>query len=122
MQKKTVMLDADGIGEALDFISEVLKKSHKSAKTIYEAMLLTEESMVRLMECTEKKERLQISIHKNIGISSIKLTVPGERIAFDGKSSVGNELNTDEMGSDADAAIRNIVLLDRKSTRLNSSH
>lgn len=110
MQKKTVMLDADGIGEALDFISEVLKKSHKSAKTIYEAMLLTEESMVRLMECTEKKERLQISIHKNIGISTIKLTVPGERIAFDGKSSVGSELNTDEMGRDADAAIRNIVL------------
>ena len=110
MQKKMVALDTGGIEEALNFISESLKKSHKSEKTVYEAMLLTEESMVRLMECTEKKEQLQISIHKHIGISTIQLSVPGDRIAFDGKSSVGNELNTDEMGPDTEAAIRDIVL------------
>lgn len=56
MDKKTVALNNQGIMEALDFVSETLKRYRQPSKTVYETMLLTEESMVRLMSAATRDE------------------------------------------------------------------
>ena len=65
MDKKTVALNNEGITEALDFVSETLKRYKQSSKAVYETMLLTEETMVRLMAAATGDETVKIKIIKN---------------------------------------------------------
>ena len=110
MDKKTVALSNEGITEALDFVSETLKRYKQPSKTIYETMLLTEETMVRLMTSASEDEFVKIKIFKNIGIATVTLSVRGEELSSEEKFDAGIDLDTTDMGYEADAAIRSILL------------
>ena len=110
MDKKTVALNNGGITEALDFVSETLKRYKQPSKTIYETMLLTEETMVRLMTSASEDEFVKIKIFKNIGIATVTLSVRGEELSSEEKFDAGIDLDTTDMGYEADAAIRSILL------------
>ena len=110
MDKKTVALSNEGITEALDFVSETLKRYKQPSKTIYETMLLTEETMVRLMTSASEDEFVKIKIFKNIGIATVTLSVRGAELSSEEKFDAGIDLDTTDMGYEADAAIRSILL------------
>ena len=110
MDKKTVALNNEGITEALDFVSETLKRYKQPSKTVYETMLLTEETMVRLMASTTKDETVKIKIFKNIGIATVTLSVPGAELSSEENFDAGIDLDTTDLGYEADAAIRSILL------------
>ena len=110
MDKKTVALNNEGITEALDFVSETLKRYKQPSKTIYETMLLTEETMVRLMTSASEDEFVKIKIFKNIGIATVTLSVRGTELSSEEKFDAGIDLDTTDMGYEADAAIRSILL------------
>ena len=110
MDKKTVALSNEGITEALDFVSETLKRYKQPSKTIYETMLLTEETMVRLMTSASEDEFVKIKIFKNIGIATVTLSVRGTELSSEEKFDAGIDLDTTDMGYEADAAIRSILL------------
>ena len=110
MDKKTVALNNEGITEALDFVSETLKRYKQPSKTIYETMLLTEETMVRLMTSASEDEFVKIKIVKNIGIATVTLSVRGAELSSEEKFDAGIDLDTTDMGYEADAAIRSILL------------
>ena len=110
MDKKTVALSNEGITEALDFVSETLKRYKQPSKTIYETMLLTEETMVRLMTSASEDEFVKIKIVKNIGIATVTLSVRGTELSSEEKFDAGIDLDTTDMGYEADAAIRSILL------------
>ena len=110
MDKKTVALNNEGITEALDFVSETLKRYKQPSKTIYETMLLTEETMVRLMTSASEDEFVKIKIVKNIGIATVTLSVRGTELSSEEKFDAGIDLDTTDMGYEADAAIRSILL------------
>ena len=110
MDKKTVALSNEGITEALDFVSETLKRYKQPSKTIYETMLLTEETMVRLMTLASEDEFVKIKIFKNIGIATVTLSVRGAELSSEEKFDAGIDLDTTDMGYEADAAIRSILL------------
>lgn len=110
MDKKTVALNNEGITEALDFVSETLKRYKQPSKTIYETMLLTEETMVRLMTSASEDEFVKIKIVKNIGIATVTLSVRGIELSSEEKFDAGIDLDTTDMGYEADAAIRSILL------------
>ena len=110
MDKKTVALNNEGITEALDFVSETLKRYKQPSKTIYETMLLTEETMVRLMASAAKDELVKIKIFKNIGVATVTLSVRGTEISSQEKFDAGIDLDTTDIGYEADAAIRSILL------------
>ena len=110
MEKKTVALNNDGITEALDFVSETLKRYKQSLKTVYETMLLTEETMVRLMASISKDENVKIKITKNIGIATVTLSVRGTELLSQEAFDAGMDIDMTDMGYEADAAIRSILL------------
>ena len=89
MDKKTVALNNGGITEALDFVSETLKRYKQPSKTIYETMLLTEETMVRLMTSASEDEFVKIKIFKNIGIATVTLSVRGTELSSEEKCDAG---------------------------------
>lgn len=110
MDRKTVALNNEGITEALDFVSETLKRYKQPSKTVYETMLLMEESMVRLMASTTKDEIVKIKMFKNIGIATVTLSVHGDELSAKDNFDIGMDLDTTDLGYEADAAIRSIVL------------
>ena len=110
MDKKTVALNNEGITEALDFVSETLKRYKQPSKTVYETMLLTEETMVRLMSAATGDETVKIKIIKNIGIAVVTLSVPGAELSSEEKIGAAMDLDTSDLGYETDAAIRSILL------------
>ena len=110
MDKKTVALNNEGITEALDFVSETLKRYKQPSKTVYETMLLTEETMVRLMSAATGDETVKIKIIKNIGIAVVTLSVPGAELPLEEKIGAAMDLDTSDLGYETDAAIRSILL------------
>ena len=110
MDRKTVALNNEGITEALDFVSETLKRYKQPSKTVNETMLLTEETMVRLMASTTKDETVKIKIFKNIGIATVTLSVHGAELSAEENFDIGMDLDTADFGYETDAAIRSILL------------
>lgn len=98
-----------GMEEALDFVSETLKQYNQTPKAIYETMLLTEESMMRLISNAPKNETLTIKIKKNIGIATVYLVARGEAVSFNEDVADEMELDMEGMGYETDAAIRSIL-------------
>ena len=109
MYKKTVALNNQGITDALDFVSDTLKKYKQPSKVIYETMLLTEESMVRLMASATNCETMQIRIKNNIGIATVSLVVQGTEIHLQDGIGTGMELDLEGQDFETDAAIRSIL-------------
>lgn len=110
MEKRTIKLDVNGIAEALDFVSETLRKYGQKEKIIYETMLLTEESMVDLMQAAPENSVVQISIRRNIGIATVRLVAPGELMEAGKNVSIDLDMEMEAMESEAESAIRNILL------------
>ena len=110
MEKRNIKLDVDGIAEALDFVSETLRRYGQKEKIIYETMLLTEESMVDLIQAAPENSVVQISIRRNIGIATVRLVAPGELMEAGKNVSIDLDMEMEAMESEAESAIRNILL------------
>lgn len=109
MIKTIVPAELSGIGAGLDFIEESLQKYKFNIKSIRESMLLTEESMVRLIESTSEGEQIHISIKRRTGLAVIVLSAPGtELTSATTDTSLG--INNSEIGRENEGAIRSILL------------
>lgn len=108
----TVMLPAslDGIGKGLDYIESKLEKLHFQRKEIQEAMLLSEESMVRLIGNAPDDGEMHIAIRKRNGLAAIRISVPGPELAQDGSIPMGLDLDGSNMGRGTEDVIRSMLL------------
>ncbi|MBQ0038248.1 MAG: dicarboxylate/amino acid:cation symporter [Clostridiales bacterium] len=109
MQKIIVPTDMDGLRQGMDFVEETMKQQHLRSKEIRDALLLSEESMVRLIEFAEPGSTMHVSISFRAGLADITLSAPGEplpqpRTEFD--------LSADDSGltRDTEMAIREVLL------------
>lgn len=105
--KAVVPATIDGLGAGLDFIEESLKQLKFKQKYINEALLLSEESMVRLIEHCSVGGSIHIHVKRMQGVAKILLSAPGEEMnpgEFD--NGIGLSGNIDR---GAENAIREIL-------------
>lgn len=93
----------------MDFIEEAMKTHHFPTKEIRDAMLLSEESMVRLIEFADAGSTLHVSISFRAGLARITLSAPGQplpplRTDFDPFA------DGSDISRDSETAIRSILL------------
>lgn len=110
MEIKKIILSTDGIGEALDFIEHSLYQHRLQARTVNEAMLLTEETMVKMLDHGLEESELTVFLHARMGIAQIRLEIEGEELHIADNKVPGLDLNRDEIGKEAESAIRSIFL------------
>ncbi len=110
MAKLFVPAALDGIGKGLDFIEDALTQYRVSHKEIQEALLLSEESMVRLIENAPDGEELHISVKRRHGLCVIKLSAPGPELSQEGGAGLDLDLNSNDLGRDGEEIIRTMLL------------
>lgn len=108
MVKTIVPADLSGIGAGLDFIEEALKEYKFKPKYIREAMLLSEESMVRLIDNATIGGTIHIHVRKRRGLANITLSAPG--VELTGSVTAGFDINSDDVERGNESAIRGILL------------
>lgn len=81
MLKAFVPANLAGLGEGLDFIEKSLKELKIKPKNIKEALLLSEESMVRLIEHCPIGGSIHIHVHRSQGIAKILISTPGDELS-----------------------------------------
>lgn len=108
MEKVFVPANLSGIAEGLDFIEETLKAYKVKPKFIKESMLLSEESMVRLIDNAPVDGTIHIHIKKKRGLASITLSAPGTDMTGATITDLG--VNMDDVGRGNESEIRSILM------------
>lgn len=108
MVKTVVPAELSGIGEGLDFIEKALKEYKFKPKYIREAMLLSEESMVRLVDNASKDATIHIHVKKKMGLASITLSAPGTELT--GSVTSGFDISSGDLDRSNESQIRGILL------------
>lgn len=108
----TIVLPAslEGIGKGLDYIESQLEKLHFKRKEIQEAMLLSEESMVRLIGNAPDGGEMHVAIRKRSGLAAIRISVPGTELTQKDNIPVGFDLDSSNMGRGTEDVIRSMLL------------
>lgn len=110
MAKLFVPAALDGISKGLDFIEDMLTQYRLNHKEIQEALLLSEESMVRLISNAPDGEELHISVKRRRGLCMIKLSAPGPDLPQENGTGLGLDLNGSDLGRDGEDVIRSMLL------------
>lgn len=100
----------EDVAKALDFVENSLDEyGVKSRKMVQDAMIATEESLVKLLDYSIA-DMMEISISKSLlGNVNIKLVVPGSEFDFDDVIDGTNEIvNSDD--DEAELTIRDMLL------------
>lgn len=98
------------ISGGLIFIEDALKQYRLRRKEVQEALLLSEESMVRLLHNAPDGEELHISVKRRRGLCIIKLSAPGPELAPESGPGPGLDLTGNELGRDEEEIIRLMLL------------
>lgn len=108
MVKTVISADLSGLGAGLDFIEESLKAYKFKPKYIREAMLLSEESMVRLIDNAPAGGTIHIHVKKSGGLATVTLSAPGAELT--GSMTADFDIDSDNVGRGNESAIRGILL------------
>lgn len=105
--------DAGGIQKALDTVEKQLTKYKLPRKEITKAMLVTEETLVSLIQHGKEGAAVQMSVRRILDDVTIHLSAPGVEYDFAGEVSFGASLDAEEISRETEATIRNIILKSR---------
>ncbi len=111
MRAKNFPADINAIGDCLDFIEHTLQDMRNRRKAVLEAMLISEEVLVRLIEKAAPSGRLRIMIRRELGLCQVRISTAGDPFTRDDlKTSSDLDLDSEDMGSDTEDALRDILL------------
>lgn len=110
MDKVILSATSEGIGKGLDHIESELEKLHFRRKEIQEAMLLSEESMVRLIASASDGEEMHIAIRNRHGLAAIRISVPGTELSQERSVPAGIDLDGSDMSRGDEDVIRSMLL------------
>lgn len=102
--------DAAGIAAALDAIEQKLTRFGLKRKEITRAMLASEELITSMQAYAPEGARMQLSIRRMLGDINIEINIPGAAYDFAQAMQLGVSLDEEEIGTDAQNTIRNIIL------------
>lgn len=110
MAKLFVPAALDEISKGLDFIEDALTQYRLNHKEIQEALLLSEESMVRLISNAPDGEELHISVKRRHGLCKVRLSAPGPELPQESSVNWGLDLDNNDLGRDGEDIIRSMLL------------
>ena len=96
------------MSEGLDFIEKTLKEYKFKTKSINEALLLSEESMVRLLDNAPADGTIHIHISKKGGLAKVSLSAPGTDMTGASLFDIG--INSDDIDRGNESEVRSILL------------
>ena len=103
--------DVSGIAAGLDTIEQRLGKYGLKKKEITKARLISEELMTSLISHADTGAAyMLLSVRKWMGEIIVEISVPGTAYDFSWSMEMGVPLDTEEIGKDAEMAIRNMIL------------
>ena len=109
MFKTEFPAEISAISTGLDFIESSLKEYKFSRRSIQEAMLLSEESMVRLIDNTVPGGTVHMKIRRRRGVAEIRISCPGDELP-PVRPDTDTDFGSVDMDRDNEEAIRNILL------------
>ena len=109
----------DALPSALTFIEKSMEEHHYNRKTVQEAMMLSEESIISLIQVTEPDSELHIHIKFGFGLAHITLSVPGTPLESIIPFQM-EEMDSHHMGRSTEQAVR-ALLLQAYETKLQYS-
>ena len=102
--------DKTGLSKGLDIIETQLTEYGLKRKEITKSMLAAEEVMNALLEYSENADSMHISVRRVLDEISIEIAVPGREFSFEKSLSLGVTADVEDVGPDAERAIRNTIL------------
>lgn len=105
-----IEIDTNEVGKGLDFVETELQKYGLMRKTIYEAMLAVEETMVKFAEYGERDKKIELIVQKRLGTVTIKISSYGTEMDPAESMDMGISLDMGDVDFEAEMAIRNMVL------------
>ena len=100
-------LSHDGVGKSLNFIEETLKNFRLKRRDLLEALLISEETMLLLVEHAPEDANIKVVISRKMGVPRIRLSAPGTPMALD--EHMGT-VSIDQLGEETENAIRSLML------------
>lgn len=110
MTKKIFHMNESCASAVLDFISDTLREYKFKDNIMNEALLLSDEILVRMMEHAPENAPLRIGIRNNLGIADIKMEMEGTAFSIEEESGIEFNFDTEQMSKDTEIAIRNILI------------
>ena len=109
MVKRFLPATFEELPSALTFIEKSLEERHYNRKTVQEAMLLSEESIIQLIQNAVPDAELHIHIKFGLGLAHITLSVPGSELdsvlPFENQ-----EVDSLQVGRSTEQAVRSLLL------------
>ena len=100
-------LNLDGVSKSLIFIEETLKNFRLKQRDLLEALLISEETMLLLVEHAPEDANIKVVITRKMGVPRIRLSAPGSPMALD--EHIGT-VSIDQLGEETENAIRSVML------------
>ena len=107
MYEISLPASVSSVGAGLDFIEKTLKKFKIKQKVVFEAMLVSEESMVRIINSAIDGSDINISLKSHLGIVNINIMARGSKMDFNDFNSDLDMLNLGGVNEDE---IRSVLI------------
>ena len=107
MPKILLPAELDEISKGTEFIETTLRKYRLKNKAVMEALLISEESMVRTIRKAKAGAQMQIAIRYHYGTADITISAAGAPFE---EEDVQIDLSAGDMGHDSEEMIRTILL------------
>ena len=100
-------LKQNGVSKSLLFIEETLKEMRVKKRDLLEALLISEETMLLLVEHAPEDASIKVTVTRRMGVPRIRLAVPGDPVTLD--EHIGT-VSIDRLGEENENAIRSVML------------
>ena len=100
-------LKQNGVSKSLLFIEETLKEMRVKKRDLLEALLISEETMMLLVEHAPEDASIKVTVTRRMGVPRIRLAVPGDPVTLD--EHIGT-VSIDRLGEENENAIRSVML------------
>ena len=101
--------DKQEIEQALNYVEEELERFHLKRRDIIKAMLMTEESLICIMDHAPEQAEISLTFKKFLGSVSLNISAPGEAFDVTESSNVIGNLDLEGVGADMENAIRGLI-------------
>lgn len=110
METIRIPASSETISDGIVFLTDTLKKKRISSKEANRAILMAEETMVKLFQHAPAGAVAQLSVINRMGSLSLKISVPGENFEFNEDIDFGMNMEVYDTDSQAEASIRDLLL------------
>lgn len=101
--------DRQEIEKALNYVEKELGRLRLNRRDIIKAMLMTEESLICIMDHAPEQAEISITFKKFLGSVSLNISAPGEVFDVTESSAVIGNLDLEGVGADMENAIRSLI-------------